>query len=199
MGGWGSGGGRDATKTSDLRKIDLADLKRLNFLRTMGRQTLHWTQNGERISSIQIEFCQDCLILSYKFRSNIGSWKFVHEQVPFTRTSQKLGGERIWFRCLSCNRRCRAIFGGEYFRCRNCYHATYPSQYEDKLERLLTRAQSVRMKLGGSGSLDEWFPKKPKWMRWKTYRRLEVEDEQALAVFQAKILFWDLALRERTD
>ena len=44
---------------------------------------------------------------------------------------------------------------------------------------LLTRAQNKRVRLGGSGSLDEAFPPKPKGMHWRTYNRLAAEDEEA--------------------
>jgi hypothetical protein len=35
--------------------------------------------------------------------------------------------------------------------------------------------------------MDEPFPRKPKWMRWKTYHRLENADEYASAMFWAKL------------
>ena len=183
MGGWGSGGGRNATKTTDLRKIDLADLKRLNLLRPMGRRMLNWSWNGEEVASIQLEYQHSALSLIYRVRNANENWTSINEKVPLARTRQNFGGERIWFECLSCRRRCRVIYGGEYFRCRICYQATYSSQYENKMDRLLSQAQDVRMKLGGSGSLDEPFPKKLKWMRWKTYDRLQKSDKNAITTY----------------
>ncbi|MGE3716996.1 MAG: hypothetical protein AB7G07_01190 [Bauldia sp.] len=55
----------------------------------------------------------------------------------------------------------------------------YDSQYEGGWERPISQAQKVRMRLGGSGSMDEPFPPKPKGMHWRTYRRLEKRDERA--------------------
>ncbi|WP_411817015.1 hypothetical protein [Hyphococcus sp. DH-69] len=179
MGGWGSGGGRDATKLTSLRKIDLVDLRRLNMLRENGRQLLTWSRNGERVASVNVDYRRSCFILDYRVRDRGDDWRPIREEIPLARTGQKFGGERLWIVCLSCRRRCRAIYGGEYFRCRVCHRATYPSQYEDGPNRLISRAQDVRINLGASGSMDEPFPKKPKWMRWKTYHRLSRKDEIA--------------------
>jgi hypothetical protein len=40
--------------------------------------------------------------------------------------------------------------------------------------RQLQRARSIRVKLGGSGSLYDPFPPKPKWMRETTYFYLRI-------------------------
>ncbi len=185
MGGWGSGGGRNATKLTSLRKIDLANLRRLNMLREIGPRLLTWSRNGERVASVGVEYRRSAIVLDYRVRNRGEDWRPIREEISLARTAQKFGGERLWFICRSCRRRCRVIYGGDYFRCRKCYRATYPSQYEDYPNRLISRAQDVRMKLGASGSMDEPFPRKPKWMRWKTYQRLEKDDELAGAMFWA--------------
>jgi hypothetical protein len=46
------------------------------------------------------------------------------------------------------------------------------------------------MRLGGSGSLDEPFPMKPKGMHWKTYRRLETRSDAAEARADATMARW---------
>jgi hypothetical protein len=48
----------------------------------------------------------------------------------------------------------------------------YESQREDCGTRLVTKAQKIRRRLGGSASLMEPFPDKPKGMHWQTYERL---------------------------
>lgn len=71
------------------------------------------------------------------------------------------------------------LYGGAYFRCRQCYQATYPSQYETIRVKGLSRAERVREKLGAEPGFMNIFPDKPKGMHWKTYRRLERQDWQA--------------------
>jgi hypothetical protein len=65
-----------------------------------------------------------------------------------------------------------------YFRCGTCLGLTYASWHESKAERRLNRLFQKRRKLGGSGSLFEPFPPKPKGMRWRNYLRLFEEDER---------------------
>jgi hypothetical protein len=47
----------------------------------------------------------------------------IAELVPFAYTATAFGGQRKWFQCLSCRRRCRVLYGGKYFRCRKCYRS----------------------------------------------------------------------------
>jgi hypothetical protein len=43
---------------------------------------------------------------------------------------------------------------------------------------MLAKAQAVRERLGGSPSLDDPFPEKPRGMHWRTYRKLQAQDER---------------------
>jgi hypothetical protein len=44
---------------------------------------------------------------------------------------------------------------------------------------MLIKTQAIRMKLGGSPSLADDFPKKPKGMHWRTYYRLRQKADDA--------------------
>ncbi len=192
MGGWGSGGGRNATKTNDMLRIDLARLRELGMLQMGRRSNLVWSRGSERVGQIFVERRERALILDYRSRENGGEWQAIREAVPLEFTAQHLGGARAWFKCLGCRRRCRVIYGGKLFRCRRCYRLVYPSQFEDGPDRIITRTQNLRMRLGGDGGMDTPFPPKPKWMRWKTYRRLELQDDQACAIFAAIFLGYEM-------
>jgi hypothetical protein len=89
-------------------------------------------------------------------------------------------GQRLWFACPVCGRRCRILYGGSRFKCRLCHGARYESQFESSNWRLVRRAQKIRMRLGGSPSLEHPFPAKPTKLRWSTYRRLKAQDAALL-------------------
>jgi len=188
MGGWGSGGGRDAAKTSDYNKIDIVDLNRLGMIKIGGWPKLQWLINGSPAGDIRIYRQEpESIILKYRVRSQGGPWRDIEDKISMVRSRQNFGGWREWFICPSCCHRCRILYGGALFRCRRCRELTYPSQYEDYPNRLISRAQDTRMKLGGSAGMGEPFPQKPKWMRWKTYRALARKDEEADAVFWTEL------------
>lgn len=182
MGGWGSGSARHrgAVRADGMRRIDLAYMNRHGLLRLHNAGTLSWSRGGETVGWIRYRVGASGLHLSYRTREHGQTdWSDVEEDIPFAWTDTNFGGQRRWFQCPSCRGRCRVLYGGALFRCRGCYRLTYASQYEAQWERPINRAQDVRVKLGGSGSMDEPFPAKPKRMHWRTYRRLEAIDEIA--------------------
>lgn len=80
--------------------------------------------------------------------------------------------------CPACNRRCRILYGpGSRFLCRRCGDLKYETQYEPDFARAATRALKIRERLGGRCGIDDPFPPKPKGMHWRTYQRLEAEEE----------------------
>ena len=56
------------------------------------------------------------------------------------------------------------LYGGIIFACRHCHQLAYECQREPPHYRALNRAQAIREKLGGSGSMADPFPSKPKGM-----------------------------------
>ena len=95
-----------------------------------------------------------------------------------------------WLTCLKCRRRCRRIFGGRYFRCRQCHGLVYASTRAPAYQRAIDRAERLRKRAGGKrGAFDnEPFPPKPKRMRWRTYRRLEEQYEELQWRWTASII-----------
>ena len=93
----------------------------------------------------------------------------------FASDFEKAGRMR-WLKCLSCHRRCRVIYGGRYFRCRQCHGLHYQSQREPAYDRAIEQATRIRKRLGDdmfSAFESDELPPKPPRMRWKTYHRLE--------------------------
>jgi len=60
---------------------------------------------------------------------------------------------------------------GRLFACRHCYRLAYTSQQESVHQRGLWKSQQIRMRLGGSASMLDEFPDRPKGMHWRTYER----------------------------
>jgi hypothetical protein len=196
MGGPGSGrwsrwqGSKDTAE--GCRRIDIRDWHRRGLLR--GRWfTWSWrTRTGEVVASIGVRVHRDRVVLAYRVRVNGGAWQDVEESIALTRTRCPYGGQRPWFVCprVQCGRRAAVLYmGGPYFLCRHCYDLVYASQREDRMSRQMSRAQKVRLRLGGSASLLEPFPPKPKGMHWRTYARLRWRE---LAAHEAFLL----AMRE---
>ena len=61
---------------------------------------------------------------------------------------------------------------GRLFACCHCYRRTYESQQQSPRDRVLAKAQKIRLRLGGSANMFKEFPDKPKYMHWLTYHRL---------------------------
>jgi len=98
------------------------------------------------------------------------------------------GGERPWFVCSVysnghyCGRNVTKLYGaGKLFACRHCHGLAYASQQESSNQRGVYRAQKIRTRLGGSVSMFEDFPDKPKGMHWRTYDRLRGRYDMAEA------------------
>ena len=115
----------------------------------------------------------------------IPTGEYVNHRLDLVSTCPNYGGRRWWFVCPglvsgACRRRVRKLYlapGEKYFACRRCCDLRYASQREDYVHRALSKAQAIRVRLGGSAAMHRKFPPKPKRMRWKTYRLLRARSE----------------------
>ena len=171
MGGYGSGSGRFASQMDEFHKLDLATFKGEWFERGQ-RGAVTWSRGGCETGSIGYRLGYDFMELNYT-AGREPDRENVHERFDLTFTDQPFGGRRRWFVCRSCGRRCRVLIGGRFFRCRHCYQATYPSQYEPFRVNGLAKAGTARERVGAEPGIANLWPGKPKGMRWRTYRRLE--------------------------
>jgi hypothetical protein len=176
--------GRHAEKntTSSYLQLDARLLQRKGYLRSMdGWLPLTWSRDGEPIGSVRIRVEEGRVILRYRHQRYGEDWKNHEYSVFLDRTHCHFGGTRVWFRCPAqyCSRRVAILYGGSIFACRHCHQLGYDSQREAAHSRALTRAQRIRERLGGSGSMVEEFPDRPKWMHHQTYWRLIREYEEA--------------------
>jgi hypothetical protein len=179
MGGFGSGRRpRSPVTLEALPDIDLRNLRRHGLLKPGCGGSLSWSRDGQETGSIRFSVSQDTVTLIYRVQDGgTESWTSVTESIRLLRTAQPFGGERLWFACPRCGRRCAVLYGGRRFFCRRCVSVPYASQSMAVHYRLLRRSQAIRERLGGRlyASLDAPFPPKPKRMRWRTYRRLRAK------------------------
>ena len=182
MGGYGSGRGPGRSTTEDYPRLDVRQLQRDGYLIPDRESSLYWARNGKRFASIRIRALEEGLVLTYGHRST-GIEQWTHEEYPvqIERTRCHYGGQRVWFRCpvRRCQRRVAILYGAGIFACRECHFLVYESQGEAAHYRALHRAQEIRVKLGGSASMDEPFPPRPKGMHRLTYLRFLDQFENA--------------------
>ena len=153
------------------------DIRKLHFNRILrsGRQlTARWSWLGKVTGALVAQREGDCVILHYGYCERASEqWAFGEYRIFLTWTRCNYGGRRPWFVCPGCHSRVAVLYGGRsLFACRRCYGLAYESQRENDCYRALRRAQTIRMRLGGTGSMAEEFPAKPKGMHWSTYLRL---------------------------
>jgi hypothetical protein len=178
MGGFGSGrySYSSAATCEGAHSIDLAWLRRRGILELGNGTKLTSSWGGEETSSIGVLAQTDGLRLMYAVRARDGTKISVDELVPFVHTATQFGGRRQWFMCIKCGRRCRKLYGGRYFRCRQCHGLKYASQCENSAQRAMQRADRIANRLQDmwkGTTKAEWdFPPKPPRMRWATYQRL---------------------------
>jgi len=194
MGGPGSGRWyRWDTKGTieGCRRIDVRDWHRRGLLRGRGFTWSWYTDDGERVAWIQARVEPGRQVtLMYRVSKSGEVWQDVTELIALAWTPCHYGGQRPWFICpgWGCGRRVAKLhLGGGYFLCRHCLDLVYERQREDQATRLISKAQKIRRRLGGSASLMEPFPSKPRYMHRRTYDRLwwkthEVEEAGLQAI-----------------
>lgn len=176
MGGYGSGRHcHSKHTTSDYLRLDIRRWRRDGWLTEGRRLDVEWTRNSRQIASITARVQSGVLILSYRNRRGEGPWEDLQYPIRLEWTPCRFGGSRVWCRCPAkgCGRRVAVLYGGRIFACRHCHDLAYRSQRERDYDRALTRAQNLHTRLGGTGSMMEEFPPKPKRMHWRTYERLQ--------------------------
>jgi len=178
MGGYGSGRPGYKQKAEHCRSLDVNRLNREGCLRP-GRQGYWvWSNDGEEVGRIGYRAEVGRYVLDYKVRQYGGDWEPITQNIPLSYANCHYGGQRPYFRCPGvvhgrhCGRRVGKLFsGGRYFLCRHCYDIAYTSQSEARYDRMLRRANKLRMALGGEPGTAQWIAPKPKGMWQRTYQR----------------------------
>lgn len=104
------------------------------------------------------------------YLAGFSSLKIDGARVKIVTTPCNFGGERRWFICPGCDRRCVVLY--KWLRCRICLRARYRLEAYAPVDRMLLRAQRLRRKLGQENpNTIQPMPAKPHRMRSSTYMR----------------------------
>jgi len=178
MGGSGSGNWYRYSKkstTGDYLAFSINFLKKHNKLEEgiLCSGAITWSRGGNKTGSIgyKVDTLDEYALkvtLSYNHKDEP-----LEYPVSLTTTAPNYGGVRWWFICPAngCGKRVGVLYGGKIFACRNCHNLAYDSQNEAVYSRMLTKAQKIHSKLGGSGCTMDYVSK-TKGMHRKTYDRL---------------------------
>ncbi len=103
----------------------------------------------------------------------------VNQIVSLTWTPCNYGGKRPWFLCPECGRRVAVLYAqGRSLSCRRCCNLNYPCQRQDEANRLLSKVQKIRGRLGADTDCSAPIPEKPRGMHRKTFIRLASQAEE---------------------
>lgn len=162
------------TCVEDCLSIDVSMLARNGRLKTKGFIVLTRKRKLRDNTLILIRVAPpDELRLMHKLTNHrTGESRDITQWVFLEFTDCSFGGERPWFICPNCERRCRMIYfagGSDWFVCRVCSKLTYRSQQEykgplvcaikavveyDGVRRQYFRTRSPRIKAKLRGKLD---------------------------------------------
>jgi hypothetical protein len=163
-----------------FRSIDVRWIQREGRLHAGKCFTIPWSRAGEPFRQVYALVDGDAIFVFGTPADGGSECSPVIKLVPITWTACHFGGRRPWFACPHCGRRIAAIYiAEEYVACRRCLGLVYASQQEPVRQRGLMKAQNIRMRLGGSPSMIDKFPDRPKGMHEKTFQGLRAAHDRA--------------------
>ncbi len=114
--------------------------------------------------------------LNYKYRNQSYSYS-----ISLTKTACNYGNYRYWWLCPNCSKRVSVLYCAGAYVCRHCIGANYSSQLQQPIDRLFSRADAIRQRLGWQSGVAHGIGERPKGMHHSTYERLVNEHERVTA------------------
>ena len=159
-------------------KLDLNRLKRRGFIKPGASagptgiewNSSHWGQVETGTISADLSDHHGWL----KIRTTTADQHIQLRAVP-----RHFGGVQWYFICPTTGRQASVLWrppGARRFSSRQTWgrQVAYSSQCVGKTDQAWRMKTKIKMRLIADLDPDEWdFPPKPKWMRWRTYRRYE--------------------------
>jgi hypothetical protein len=161
-------------------------------------------------TSVNVVLYPDCLVVEVDYCwAHKGERGEIYEDIRLDTVGNNYGGQRYYFLCPCCGRRCRFLYLHQvHFKCRQCAQLNYTSQQvthgpDEAAHRL---NQFLRNKFGVGESLApfefrSFWPERLHGMHYKTYERLLQEYDDLYAqydrafVAHACLMFPDLMER----
>jgi hypothetical protein len=161
--------------------VTIAELRKLHLF--AGSKAAQWTKKSRRGHVTEFRAyipVEDESLIHFGILpvDRSGKQYFFEGKVELSWSNCNLGGKRPWLLCPGrfeepCGRRVGQLYiDGSYLVCRHCVGIDYLSNHADHDFRGLHRAQQILRRLGGSGSLAELFPPRPRYMHYATYHAL---------------------------
>jgi hypothetical protein len=162
MGGYRSGRSRFRLLCEEARGIDARRWQREGYLHAGRYFSWGWWNNyGEKTGSIGVRIGEETVTLNYTVDGEP-----YEPTVRLSRTPCHFGGERVWFFCPRCYKRCAKLYlRWSVFRCRRCQCMGYLVENQNLGQRLWMKAEKIERRLGPNLS-------RPKGMRKHTHKRL---------------------------
>jgi len=153
-------------------QIDLRWLKQKKYLQPGESGEINWQDS----SPVYFTIMQTKITLEYN------SWLFgfdrggvrLNQTIQLDFTSCHFGGNRTWFLCPDCGKRCLVLYGlNRIFLCRKCQDLAYSCQSEDKYNRTFRKIEKLLNSLGITlkNNADYYSLHKPKGMWQVTFDR----------------------------
>lgn len=181
MGGIGSGRyprigswARRPVADRQVLRLDVRELHKGGLLWGDVKGSVTWQRGGGDLASIGTRSLTSELALQLDYVFGPHQIR-VRETVKLSFTPCHFGGDRPWFRCPCCDRRCAILWGRGRFLCRSCHRVAYPSQNESIGSQAIRRIHEIRAALGVEASLPIEHIKRPRYMRYGRFQTLFFE------------------------
>ena len=177
---------REHSTTDSALALDVRKLQRAVDLGGYHKVSVRWTRD-ESVSSVGVMVVGgEHALVSYRDERG----EATTERIGIQWTFCNFGGERPWWTCPHCGRRCAIVYarGAWPFMCRLCASLTHETAQGDALTRARSKSNKCWERLGWQRG--ETFPQKPKGMHWRTWDRLFVEWSKAASVENDALNAW---------
>ena len=111
--------------------------------------------------------------VNYSYRGKTYSYS-----IRLDKTACHFGHYRHWWLCPSCSKRVAVLYCAGTYVCRHCLSVPYGSQLQQPIDRLFSRADAIRQRLGWQSGIAHGSGTKPKGMHSKTFDRLVTEHDR---------------------